>query len=263
MSATEMIWTVHRQPSLSSSTTSIVSPTDNISKGPLYQACAPDLRSPPELNLLKQLKIRCDSLNLPFSTLLDHAIEQQPLSTVNTNFGSMYSISPLSIHQREHTEKEILFSIIDCVQPIYDKDNTNYPSFPLKTMASLLELNISNDNVWWSTDIILSHDDSVALEGKVTGQRSSQQWCDAHTKRISASHVGSILNRVRVPIDSFLRNLFNSFNDSQKSVVSRSIQHGIENESKALNEYKKAMLSNGFDVQIFTSGFVTQLDYFW
>ncbi|CAF3452704.1 unnamed protein product, partial [Rotaria sp. Silwood2] len=113
MSATEMNWTVHHR-TLSKSTI----PSSNItSKVPLYQACAPDLRSPPELNILKQLKISCDSLNLPFSTLLDHAIEQQqPLTTINTNFGPTYSISSLAIHQHEHTDTEVLFFIADCNQ---------------------------------------------------------------------------------------------------------------------------------------------------
>jgi hypothetical protein len=232
-------------------------------KSCLYQACAAEVHYPPDIDSLKQFKARADPLNLPFSTLIDHAIEKQPLSTIDTKFGLTYSISALAIHQHEHTNKEILLSITDCVQPIYSKDSMTYPPFPLKPMPTLSELNLSNDNVWWSTVIIVNDNDSVALEAGTTGQRSSQQWRDAHVKRISASQVGSILNRVRAPTEPFLRNLFNSFNNSQNSVVPRSIQHGIENESKALNEYKKAMLSKGFDVQIFTPGFVTQPDYFW
>ncbi|CAF3762183.1 unnamed protein product [Rotaria sp. Silwood1] len=260
MSATEMNWTVHRRTSSKSTI-----PSSNItSKVPLYQACAPDLRSPPELNILKQLKISCDTLNLPFSTLLDHAIEQQqPLTTININFGPTYSISSLANHQHEHTDTGVLFFIADCNQTSYHKDNKNYPSFPLKPMPSLNELKLSNDDVWWTMDIVVSYVDSVALEANTTGQRSSQQWRDAHTKRISASQVGSILNRVRAPTDCFVRNLFNSFNDSKISTIPRSVHHGIENESKALNEYKKGMMSNGYQVEIFASGFVTQPDYFW
>ena len=110
MSATEMNWTVHHRTSSNKST---ISSSHITSKGPLYQACAPDLRSPPELNILKQLKISCDTLNLPFSTLLDHAIEQQqPLTTINTNFGPTYSISSLAIYQHEHADAEVLF--FDC-----------------------------------------------------------------------------------------------------------------------------------------------------
>jgi hypothetical protein len=266
MSVTEMTWTVHRRSSSSSSSsiTPAISSSNTTSKGPLYQACAPDLRSPPELDLLEQLKIGCDTLNLPFSTLLDHAIEQQqPLSTVNTNFGPTYSISSLVIHQHQHTEREFLFSIADCIQSIYHKDSSSYPSFPLKIMPSLSDLNLSNHDVWWSMDIVVSNVDSVVLEADTTGQRTSQKWRDAHTKRISASQVGSILNRVRAPTDSFLRNLFSAFSGSQNSAVPRPIRHGIENESKALNEYKKAMTSKGFEVEIFSSGFVTQSDYFW
>ncbi|CAF3569914.1 unnamed protein product [Rotaria sp. Silwood2] len=127
----------------------------------------------------------------------------------------------------------------------------------------LNELTLSNDDVWWTMDIVVSDADSVALEANTTGQRSSQQWRDAHTKRISASQVGSILNRVRAPTNCFVRNLFNSFNDSKISTIPRSVHHGIENESKALNEYKKAMMSNGYQVELFASGFVTQPDYFW
>ena len=112
-------------------------------------------------------------------------------------------------------------------------------------------------------DIVVSYVDSVALEANTTGQRSSQQWRDAHTKRISASQVGSILNRVHAPTDCYVRNLFNSFDASKISTIPRSVQHGIENELKALNEYKKAMMSNGFQVEIFASGFVTQPEYFW
>lgn len=260
MSATEMIWIVHRRSSPPPPTTLTISATNTCAKGPLYQACVVDLRSPPELDLLKCFKMRCDSLNLPFSTLLDHAIETQPLSTIDTNFGPTHSISALAVHQHEQTEKEALFSIPDGIQSIFDKDSITYPKFPLKSMPSLAELNLSNHDVWWSMDIIVGHNDSIMLEATTIGQRSSQKWRDAHTKRISASQVGSILNRVRAPTDSFLRNLFNSFNDSQKFTFSRSIQHGIENETKALNEYKKAMLSKGVDVQLFTSGFVTQPD---
>jgi hypothetical protein len=264
MSATEMSWVVHRRRSDSSSTTPAITSSNTASKEPLYQACASDLRSPPELNTLKQLKIRCDALSLPFSTLLDHAIEQQQsLSTVNTLFGPTYSISPLAIHQHEHTEREVLFSITDCIESIYDKDITGYPSFPLKPMPSLTELNLSNHDVWWSMDIVIGYNDSVMLEAGTTGQRSSQQWRDAHTKRISASQVGSILNRVRAPTDSFVRNLFNSFDGSKNSAVPRSLQHGIENESKALHEYKKAMMLKDMKADIFNSGFVTQPDYFW
>lgn len=260
MSATEMTWTVHRR--ISSTVTTTCS-SKFTSKGPLYQACVPDLRSPPEVNFLKQLKTRCDTLNLPFSTLLDHAIEKNQLTTVSTSFGPTYSISPLAIHQHEHVDREVLFLIEDCNQPIYHKDNTNYPSFPLKTMPSLIELNLSNNDVWWCMDIVVGHVDSVSLEANTRGQRSSQQWRDAHKKRISASQVGSILNRVRAPTDCFVRYLFNSFNSSQISTIPRSIHHGIENESKALNEYKKAMVSKGIQVEIFNSGFVTQPDFFW
>ena len=195
LSATEMIWTGHRRSSSSSSTASTMSPTSTTAKESLYQACALDACSPPGLDTLKQLKIRADSLNLPFSTLLDHAIEQQPLSMVNTNFGLTYSISALATHQHEHNEKEILFSITDCVQSIYDKDITDFPLFPIKPLPSLNELNLSNHNTWWSAVIIVNEDDSVALEASTRGQRSSQLWRDAHTKRISASQVGSILNK--------------------------------------------------------------------
>ena len=145
----------------------------------------------------------------------------------------------------------------------YHKDNKSYPSFPLKPMPSLSESKLSSNDVWWSMDVVVSYVDSVALEANTTGQRSSQQWRDAHTKRISASQVGSISNGVRAPADCFVRNLFNSFNASKISTIPRSVHHGIENESKALNEYKNAMMSNGFQVEIFASGFVTQPDYFW
>ncbi|CAF3799880.1 unnamed protein product [Rotaria sp. Silwood1] len=262
MSATEMIWTVHPRNSLS--TTSAISSSKITSKGPLCQACLADLRSSPELDLLKQLKLSCDALNLPSSTLIDHAIEQQqPLSIVNTNFGPTFSIRPLAIHQHEHMEREVLFLIADCIESIYNKDSTSYPSFSLKPIPSLTELNMSNDNIWWSTNIVVGAADAIMLEANTTGQRNSLQWRDAHTKRISASQVGSILNCVRTPTDSFLRKLFTSFSGSQNSAVSRSIHHGIQNESKALNEYRKAMVSNGFQVDIFAAGFVTQPDYFW
>ncbi|CAF2628431.1 unnamed protein product [Rotaria sp. Silwood2] len=115
-------------------------------------------------------------------------------------------------------------------------------------MPSLTELNLSNDDVWWSMDIVVSYIDSVELEAGTTGQSSSQQWRNAHTKRISASQVGSILNRVRSPADPFLQNLFSSFTGSQISAVPRPIHYGIENESKALNKYKKAMVSKDFEV---------------
>ena len=135
--------------------------------------------------------------------------------------------------------------IADCNQSSYRKDNKGYPSFPLKPMPSLSELKLSNNDAWWSMDIVVSYVDSVALEANTTGQRSSQQWRDAHARRISASQMGCILNRVRAPIDCFVRNLFNSFNASKISSIPLSVHHGIENESKALNEYKKVMMSNG------------------
>ena len=93
-----------------SSNKSTISSSHITSKRPLYQACVPDLRSPPELNILKQLKTSHDTLYLPSSTLLDHAIEQQqPFTTISTNFGPTYSISSLAIYQHEHADAEVLF----------------------------------------------------------------------------------------------------------------------------------------------------------
>ncbi|CAF1455591.1 unnamed protein product [Rotaria sp. Silwood1] len=210
MSATEMIWTVHPRNSLS--TTSAISSSKITSKGPLCQACLADLRSSPELDLLKQLKLSCDALNLPFSTLIDHAIEQQqPLSIVNTNFGPTFSISPLAIHQHEHMEREVLFLIADCIESIYNKDSTSYPSFSLKPIPSLTELNMSNDNIWWSTNIMVGAADAIMLEANTTGQLYP-------TKELKPS------KRFRDRIYPDLTNKFNSYNDKKFTVPNETVQ---------------------------------------
>lgn len=259
LSANEMTWTVHKLPS-SSSSTNIRSSSH--SKGPVYQACASNLRDPPSTELMNHFKDRSSKLRLPFTVILDHALHQQHLALVETQFGSTYRISGLAQQQYVELDKEYTFFIDTGEQQSYPKD-TNYPPFPLQPLPSLEELNLSHTDVWWPAEIILSIVECVSLEAQTTAQRANQSWRDAHMKRLSASQVGHILNRKREPSAAFLSNLFSSFAVTTASTTPRALQHGIENEEKALSEYKKAMLSKGFQVDVFPSGFVTHPDFFW
>ncbi|CAF1520337.1 unnamed protein product, partial [Didymodactylos carnosus] len=129
---------------------------------------------------------RSSELNIPFATILDHALQQQQLALVNTKFGPTYSISALALQQYNELGKEYTFCIDDYEQPTYPK-NMDYPPFPLQPLPSLEELKLSHTNVWWPLDIVLTDSDCVSLEAQTVTQRANQMWRDAHSKRLSAS----------------------------------------------------------------------------
>ncbi|CAF1560558.1 unnamed protein product [Didymodactylos carnosus] len=256
LSASEMAWSVPKRSSNSST------PRTSVSKGPLYQACSQETADPPSMETLENFKKRTNDLNLPFATLLDHALEAQPLETVKTNFELAYAVSALALHGHEFTEKEFIFDGLDFQGDCFYSKNMPYPKFPFSPLRSLKDLNISYEDVYWRMEVVLSKEECENLEENTVAQRRNLEWRAAHSYRISASQVGAILNRVRKPTEAFLKNIFSSFVEKPQGFTPRPIQHGIENEENALSEYKKQLTSLGFEVELLPVGFVTGPSFF-
>ena len=87
-------------------------------------------------------------------------------------------------------------------------------------------------------------------------QRNNSRWWSERRPRLTASTFGDILNRKSVS-NAFLRGLVGDKNIPGNSRnLPESLKHGIEYESKALEQYENYLKHSGYPVKTFPSGFV-------
>ena len=134
---------------------------------------------------------------------------------------------------------------------------TNYRSFPVSLYLPLfIVTQCTSEHQQFYDSLRISEQDANSLESETQSQRNNSRWWSERRPRLTASTFGDILSRKSVS-NAFLKGLVGDGNTSSNSRnLPEPLKHGIEYESKALEQYENYLKHSGHPVKTFPSGFV-------
>ena len=126
-----------------------------------------------------------------------------------------------------------------------------YPSFPLSLVSPLfIVTQCSSEHNQFYDSLRINEENAADLERATKSQRHSSRWWTERKPRLTASTFGEILSRKSIT-SPFLKGLVS---DQNAPVDSRNVpaplQHGIENESRALKQYENYLVNSGHPIKI-------------
>ena len=139
---------------------------------------------------------------------------------------------------------------------------TIYPSLPLSLVFPLFNVTqCPSEHQQFYDSLRISEHDAASLEFETQAQRNSSRWWSERRSRLTASTFGDILSRRSIS-NSFLKGLVKDM-DTSGSLrnLPEPLKHGIEHESKALEQYQNYLKHSGHPVKTLSSGFVVNPAY--
>ena len=137
-----------------------------------------------------------------------------------------------------------------------------YPSFPLCSVFPMFNVTqCPSEHQQFYDSLRISEHDAALLESETQTQRNCSRWWSERRSRLTASTFGDILSRKSIS-NSFLKGLGKD-QDTSGSLrnLPEPLKHGIEHESKALEQYQNYLKHSGHPVKTFSSGFVVNPAY--
>lgn len=107
----------------------------------------------------------------------------------------------------------------------------------------------------------MTREQATALESETKSQRNNRRWWSERRPRLTASTFGDILGRKAIS-SAFLKSLVSDTNTSgNQRDLPEPLNHGIEYDSKALEQYQNFRKHSEHPVKTFSSGLVVNPAY--
>jgi len=90
--------------------------------------------------------------------------------------------------------------------------------------------NITLDYCYKDLNVSMTYTEAVHIEMATQQQSQCSLWINMHKNRITASNFGKVISRKSTPTESFLNNIFHSFNNT---VHAKPIDYGHRHENDA------------------------------
>ncbi|XP_064622873.1 uncharacterized protein LOC135485074 [Lineus longissimus] len=216
----------------------------------LYEARGPETA---RLNEVRKLVEAMAEINPHLGICQNLDIEQDLY--VSTAIGCEALVGSTIGHQLASTEGDFNVS---CDTSATDSlregfDLTCSPILPttLGPSVNLDRYNMSEQCKKLVGNLDISLEGAHELESKTVGQSTNELWTTSRSNRLTASNFGLIFKRKAAFTDKFTRSVLTDVKDLSHVPA---IRYGRENESVAIDRYKKFMTNAGFNIKVLENG---------